>query len=242
MNDRSEREILHGKYLAEQNPELMWGWGTPAGKIRANRRAERIIQGADITPHSRVLEIGCGTGNFSERFAKTGCDLTAIDISEDLLSKARERNLSKDRVRFLLKRFEDCDLESPYDAVIGSSILHHLEIDEALPVIYRLLKPGGIMSFAEPNMLNPQIFLERNFRRLFSYISPDETAFIRWVLKNRLSKIGFQEIEIKPLDWLHPAVPENLIKLISNIEWTLDRIPLVKEFAGSLYIRAKKNR
>ncbi len=104
----------------------------------------------------------------------------------------------------------------------------------------RLLKPGGIMSFAEPNMLNPQIFLERNFRRLFSYISPDETAFIRWILKNRLSKIGFQEIEIKPLDWLHPAVPENLIKLISNIEWTLDRIPLVKEFAGSLYIRAKK--
>jgi 2-polyprenyl-3-methyl-5-hydroxy-6-metoxy-1,4-benzoquinol methylase len=34
-------------------------------------------------------------------------------------------------------------VEGPFDAVIGSSVLHHLEIEEAVPKIYALLKPGS---------------------------------------------------------------------------------------------------
>jgi 2-polyprenyl-3-methyl-5-hydroxy-6-metoxy-1,4-benzoquinol methylase len=32
-----------------------------------------------------VLEIGCGTGNFTELFAKTGADIIAVDISQELI-------------------------------------------------------------------------------------------------------------------------------------------------------------
>src|SRR5438270_13417090 len=82
---RAKHEILHGRKLALGHAETTWGWGTPAGKLRADRRAELIARGARLCPGMRALEIGCGTGLFTEWFARTGADIIAVDISPDLL-------------------------------------------------------------------------------------------------------------------------------------------------------------
>jgi len=121
-NARAEHEIKHGVWLAERDTETVWGWGTPAGKLRAKRRAELIIRGAGLSSGKRVLEIGCGTGLFTEMFAASGATIVAVDISEELLEKARLRGLPAHQVTFLAKRFEDCDVDGPFDAVIGSSV------------------------------------------------------------------------------------------------------------------------
>lgn len=238
MNLRANHEIEHGEYLAQGDTELLWGWGTPAGRLRAQRRAGLISAGAGLRPGIRVLETGCGTGMFTQMFAESGASILAVDISEALLSRARLRALPEDRVRFLAQRFEECDADGPFDAIIGSSILHHLALQEAFPAIFRLLKPGGIMCFAEPNMLNPQVWAERRFRKLFPYVSPDETAFVRWKLRRTLQEVGFRDIEISPFDWLHPSVPRPLIGFVSAVGRMLEATPLLREFAGSLYIKA----
>jgi 2-polyprenyl-3-methyl-5-hydroxy-6-metoxy-1,4-benzoquinol methylase len=124
-----------------------------------------------------------------------------------LLEQAQKRQLPAERIQFMEKRFDDCDLEGPFDAIIGSSVLHHLELEAVLTKIHSLLKPGGIMSFAEPNLLNPQVFMMFNFRQWFPCISPDEHAFTRWHIQRLLQQIGFASIRIKPFDWLHPATP-----------------------------------
>jgi hypothetical protein len=49
-NTRAKREISHGKWLAEQETEVVWGWGTPAGRVRAQRRANLILAGQPSTP------------------------------------------------------------------------------------------------------------------------------------------------------------------------------------------------
>ena len=238
MNFRAEHEIEHGKFLAMKDVETIWGWGTPAGQVRARRRAGLIATGAHLQPGIRALEIGCGTGLFTQMFFQTGATIVAVDISKDLLDKAKERNLPADKVIFIEKRFEDCVIDGPFDAVIGSSILHHLEIGEALPKIYDLLKPSGVLSFAEPNMLNPQVFAERKFRGLFPSVSPDETAFVRWRLVRDLREVGFRDIEVIPFDWLHPAIPRSLIGLVGGVGRVLEKIPLLREFSGSVYIKA----
>lgn len=239
---RADHEIAHGKNMAQGDPELVWGWGTPAGRLRAIRRAKIIALGACLGPGIRVLEIGCGTGLFSEMFAQTGAKLVAVDISSDLLEKARERGLPKDKVQFLEKRFEDCDVEGPFDAVIGSSVLHHLDIEVALSKIYNLLKPGGVMSFAEPNMLNPQIMLQKNVAWIKKRLgdSPDEIAFVHWQLRALLLKSGFEKVEVTPFDWLHPATPVALISAVSSMGRVLEIMPVIREFAGSLYIRCRR--
>jgi SAM-dependent methyltransferase len=188
----------------------------------------------------RALEIGCGTGLFTALFAASGADLIAVDLSEELLAKARYRLLPEEQVKFLTRPFEDCEIEGPFDAVIGSSVLHHLNLDSALPKIYRLLKPGAWLSFAEPNMLNPQVFLERHFRSLFTGVSPDETAFVRWRFRKKLLGEGFKEVTITPFDWLHPATPPSLIPLVRAVSTSLECLPLLREFSGSLFISARR--
>ena len=122
-SSRAAHEIEHGRKLVQREPELIWGWGTAAGRLRASRRADLIINGAALDPGKRALEIGCGTGLFTEKFVRTGAQIIAVDISPDLLEKARARGLPESQVRFLAKPFEQCDVEGPFDAVIGSSVL-----------------------------------------------------------------------------------------------------------------------
>jgi len=241
LQNRARHEIAHGKKLAQSDPEQIWGWGTPAGRLRAQRRADWIIQNAKLSPGKHVLEIGCGTGLFTELFARSGAHIIAVDISAELLDLARAKNLPDERVEFLQKRFEDCDLDGPFDAVIGSSVLHHLDILPALVKIKELLKPGGIMSFAEPNMLNPIVMIMKNISIIKHLVgdSPDETAFMRWIFKHYLEDSGFSHIEIVPRDWLFPSTPTCIVKLVQCFELICERLPIVREISGSIYIKAE---
>jgi len=241
MTERGDREIEHGKFLAaSEHTEGVWGWGTPAGQQRAIRRAELIAKGAVLKDGAVALERGCGTGLFTEYMAKTGARLVAVDISPELLAKARERGLPEGQVTFVEKRFEECHEEGPFDAVVGSSVLHHLDIEASLKTMFSLLKPGGKVSFAEPNMLNPQIFIERHFRQFFPQVSPDETAFVRWRFAAQLRSAGFVNVAITPFDWLHPATPSALIPVVNGCGRCIEHIPLLREISGSLHICAEK--
>jgi SAM-dependent methyltransferase len=237
---RANHEILHGKKLAMGHPETTWGWGTPAGKLRAARRAELIAEGARLGPSQRSLEVGCGTGLFTELLAASGAEIFAVDISSELLDLARGRGLPTTQVHFLERRFEDCDVDGPFDSVVGSSILHHLDVNVSLRRIYELLRPGGAISFAEPNMLNPQVAVMKNVPLVKAWLgdSPDERAFVRWTLQRQLMDAGFREVEVRPFDWLHPYTPAAWIRIVRGIGGRLEDLPIVREFAGSLYIRA----
>jgi len=238
VRDRSKSEVAHSRKISSGDPERIWGWATPAGQVRAKRRAQLISESAQLGPGVRALEIGCGTGLFTEMFARTGATIVAVDISQDLVEKARSRGLPQNQVIFLEKRFEDCDADGPFDAVIGSSVLHHLDIESALLRIYKLLRPGGNMSFTEPNMLNPQILMQKNIPPIKRIMgdSPDESAFVRWKLRNILSKAEFVNVRVLPFDWLHPATPHSLIKFITQAGQILERLPIIREFSGSLHI------
>ena len=248
--ERVAHEIAHGRKLAEGDAEVTWGWGTPAGRLRARRRGELVTSAARLTPGMAVLEIGCGTGMFTETFAASGASIAAVDISVDLLEQAKARGLPPDRVRFLERRVEDLQLTDPafdgwanrgFDAVVGSSVLHHLDLDVALAALKRLLKPGGTLALAEPNLLNPQVFLERKFRRFFPYISEDEWAVVRWRLRGRLLRSGFADVAIVPFDWLHPSTPPALIPTVKLLTRVLEAVPGVREFAGSVLIQCRRS-
>jgi 2-polyprenyl-3-methyl-5-hydroxy-6-metoxy-1,4-benzoquinol methylase len=244
--DRVANEIAHWRTLASAEIEATWGWTTPAGQNRARRRAGLIINAARLMPGRTALEIGCGTGVFTEPFAATGARIVAVDLSPELLAKAAARGLPQ-HVRLEQRRFESLELTDPavhawasagFDAIVGSSVLHHLDIPLAIETCKRLLAPGGRLVFAEPNLLNPQIWMERRFRSWFPYVSHDETAIVRWTLRRELERSGFADVVITPFDWLHPATPPSLIKIVDAVGRSIERIPGVREFAGSVLISA----
>jgi ubiquinone/menaquinone biosynthesis C-methylase UbiE len=240
MDKRIENEIEHGKYLAKEGAGEVWNWESAAGRVRWQRRVTMLTK--HLKSSDKVLEIGCGTGYFTREIAKTGASITAIDISPDLLEIAR-KDVASANVVFAIANAYALDFENgSFDSVIGSSVLHHLEVEKAIVEFYKVLKPGGLLSFTEPNMMNPQIALQKNIPALKRKLgdSPDETAFFRRPLKKLLQQTGFTDIVIMPFDFLHPAIPKPLIPFTLAVGSAVEKTPLLKEIAGSLFITARK--
>lgn len=197
-----------------------------------------LAQGARLGPGMRVLELGCGTGEFTEDLARTGASVAAIDVSPELLATARARGTG---ARFLIADatalpFGDASL----DAVVGSSILHHVELGPAVAEMRRVLRPGGRACFTEPNLLNPQIAVQKNVPAIKRWAgdSPDESAFFRWPLAGAFRAAGFELVRVEPFDFVHPALPARLVGVAARAGSVLERIPVLREIAGSLYVEA----
>ena len=239
-DERIQNEIRHGEYIREHGEEI-WNWSSPAGKRRWARRC-RLFTECLGNHKSLVLEIGCGTGLFTEELARTGNTIVAIDISDALIIKAKER-VSSVNVNFIVGNAYETKFKSgSFDFIVGSSSLHHLEVDSALKEFSRILKPGGQMIFTEPNMMNPQVALIKNvpFIKRRAGDSPDETAFFRWQIANQLCRYGFVDVCIKPFDFMHPQTPARLLNLMERLTKILEKVPLVREIAGSLIIQCRK--
>ena len=240
MEKRLQNEIEHGRFLAQHDPGQTWNWDGAAGRRRWFRRVEMLM--ADLRPNMEVLELGCGSGFFTRELVKSRACVTAIDISPDLLDLAK-RSLPNSNVTFMVENAYEMSFDNNrFDAVVGISVLHHLDIDKGLSEIFRVLKPGGFIIFTEPNMMNPQIALQKNIPALKKLLgdSPDETAFFRWGIRSRMNHFGFQSIQVFPFDFLHPSLPARLVPLLYRLCMSLENIPVIREIAGSIFIRANK--
>ncbi len=236
-NKRLCHEKAHGALIRHRAEEI-WGWSSPAGRRRAARRAELLATWARLEAGQRVLELGCGTGLFSKKLQREGLYLTAIDISLDLLSDAVRENKTVGFIQADAHRLPFAD--NTFNAVVGSSVLHHLQVGLVLREIRRVVQPGGRIAFAEPNMMNPQILAQKNIPPLKRWLgdTPDETAFFRWSLAKQLADAGYSEIQVFCHDFLHPAVPPQAIGVVELLGRCFERAPLIREIAGSLLISA----
>ncbi len=239
-DQRIQNEIIHGEYIREHGEEV-WNWSSPAGKLRWARRC-RLFKEFIGNRKSLVLEIGCGTGLFTQELAETNNQIVAIDISDALIEKAKERVRAKN-VEFVVDNAYQTKFNpDSYDFIVGSSSLHHLEVDQALKEFARILKPGGGVMFTEPNMMNPQIALVKNIPALKRRAgdSPDETAFFRWGIAGKLRAHGFTDISIVPFDFMHPGIPKSFLGIAGPLTSACEKVPLLREIAGSLIIQCRK--
>jgi ubiquinone/menaquinone biosynthesis C-methylase UbiE len=240
IKDLEEQEILQGRMIAN-NAEVIWNWTSYSGRKRAERRADLIVKYGDLKSWDSVLEIGCGTGIFTELLCiKTNPNLIAVDISEDLINVALKRRIN---ATFEIQNAHGLNFDNnSFDKVVGSSVLHHLNLDIALNEIYRVLKPGGRMIFAEPNIINPQIFLQKKiqFIKEISKDTKNETAINRFKFIAKLKEAGFKNCKLIPHEFLHPLIPRQLARFVIIAGDFLERIPLVKEIGGSILIVADK--
>ncbi|MBA3384907.1 MAG: methyltransferase domain-containing protein [Actinobacteria bacterium] len=234
--DRYDAERLQGKLIAS-GKEDVWGWSGRAGGIRASRRAEFLVSAAKLSPGVRCLELGCGTGEFTERLVASGCDLVAVDLSEETAALARKR--VGERARVVVGNIETGEgLEGlELDAIVGVSVLHHVDLAATFKHTFSLLRPGGRFAFTEPNMANPQVWAERNFEpvRRLRNVTPHETAFHVDELRRRFESAGFVVEVCEPFEFLHPSTPAWLVPTALSLESRLEATPL-RSIAGSLRI------
>jgi putative AdoMet-dependent methyltransferase len=112
-----------------------------------------VIREAQITPSSRVLELGSGTGNLSELIASCG-ELVSVDVSENMeaIAKRKVRHLTN-------RRFIKADILEvftqelgEFDAVISTYTVHHLtdqEKQRLFALVFGHLLPSGSAVFGD---------------------------------------------------------------------------------------------
>jgi SAM-dependent methyltransferase len=238
------RERDHFESLLAERGALYWAERTAAGKRRRVIRSQLLAASADVGgADARVLEVGCGIGDYTRGLAaaSSGASIVSVDVAPALVRHAHATRPAN--VRFVAADVEALPFaNATFDAVVGNAVLHHLRLDRTVPEMLRVLRPGGRFCFAEPNMLNPQVFLERNVRWIGERLdnSPGETAFVRWRLAPALVRLGLEHVRTRPFDFLYPLTPAPLIGLVERVGRALERVPLVAEIAGSLLVTARK--
>lgn len=108
-----------------------------------------VIDAWDIRPGQRVLELGCGTGLMTEHLLARGAQVTSVDRSEPMLSRARKRAPAATFITSDVLTFEP---PASYDRVILSYILHELDAPAratALALARRALAPGGLVGIVD---------------------------------------------------------------------------------------------
>jgi len=132
-----------------------------AGIYRVKLRVNLFIAHCNLRSGLKILEIGCGSGEYTKALLAAGINVFATDVSEKMLRLAQVKVGMGAREGFFLSDVLQLPLpDNSLDVVIGNSILHHLDQEKALSEILRVLKKGGCVAFSEPNMSNPDVFLE----------------------------------------------------------------------------------
>lgn len=100
----------------------------------------------------KVLELGCGTGSTAIELARNAAQITATDLSEEMLKVGRERawNAAVSNVDF-----QCCGVlsapEGPYDAVMAFNLLHLLpDLEAVLALVAAKLPRGGLFISKTP--------------------------------------------------------------------------------------------
>jgi SAM-dependent methyltransferase len=110
-----------------------------------------------LSSDARVLEYGCSEGSNAAKLAELSSWYEGIDISDIAITNATQR-FGSETVKFhvmdaMNMTFEDAQ----FDLVFGSGIIHHLDTEQSMKDIFRVLKPGGTAIFWEPLGMNPLI-------------------------------------------------------------------------------------
>jgi len=140
---------------------------------------EKIWEKNGLKP-KLVLDLACGTGNFTMPLSKKGYEMIGVDSSAEMLSVARSKEEADSGILFLCQDMREFELYGTVDAGICmvDGLNYLLEEDELLQV-FRLVKnylnPGGIFIFDMNTIYKFKEVMGEN-----SYCDIDESSAIIW--------------------------------------------------------------
>jgi SAM-dependent methyltransferase len=111
---------------------------------------EDVVKFVGVGPQTRVLEIGCGTGQLTLPLAERGASILAVELGPRLAEQAG-RNLARfPQVTVLNANFDTWKLPAgDFDVVVVATAFHWLDPSTRLRKCVSALRPGGALAIAE---------------------------------------------------------------------------------------------
>ena len=189
LQDRLDEQL---RYYRARAPEYD-AWALREGGFERGPR-ERAKWFAEIVkleraldrfrPAGRVLELACGTGQWTERLAGYTDDLTAVDASEEVLELNRRR--VGDGVRHIHADMFSWEPLGTYDVVFFSFWLSHVppeRFERFWSLVRSTLAPGGRVFFIDNLASREAAALDPE------HPGPDEASVVRHLSDGRAFKI-----------------------------------------------------
>jgi trans-aconitate methyltransferase len=149
-------------------------------------------------PGERILDLGCGDGQLTQRIAAAGAAVTGVDASADMARVARSAGITVDEANAEALPYADAS----FDAVFSNAALHWVRNQDAmLAEVHRVLKPGGRFVAEMGGHGNVAAILVALMAVLARHGYPDQEEGVNYyptpeAYTRRLTRQGFQVEQI----------------------------------------------
>lgn len=201
LTDRQCRELEFYEEFAELNPLSEVCFDPILGKEtrpwNSYWHVFEIVRRHFNSEDQRLLDFGCGKGNSSIIFSKIGYDVFGFDLSpNNILSANRlaEKYEVVDQTHFSVSVAEKLEYPDEYfDVIVGTDILHHVDINLSIAECSRVLKKGGLAIFHEPILV--PLFDALRDTRFGRWLVPKEASLERHITHDE-QKLGKSDLEL----------------------------------------------
>ena len=177
-------------------------WVNSSGFIGA------IIAAGKFSPRHKVLDVGTGTGVIAHAISPLVKQVVAIDSSLDMMDRV---NGKFDNVEFKVCDARDLIWhEGTFDRVVARYVFHHIltGTQKAMDECYRVLKPNGVMVFAEG--VPPSERTKQDFVRIFKQ-KEERRTFMPDDMEVMMLLAGFNRVKTRTI-WLRRMSVRNWLE------------------------------
>lgn len=207
-----------------------------------------------IPPYKRegkIMDLGCGTGDILSLLKNLGWNVYGIDIDKKAIAIANSRGLQD--VRFGTYKTLRFYPDNYFDVIRLYHVIEHLDNPlECLQLLYKKIKPGGLIILSTPNYASP---IRKLFGSYWSNFDTPRHLFIftpkTLALAVRLSKLRIDKLEYTSASGIAGSMQHftnakikrrvqffgtlPIVLFFHPIEWILDKFSMGDMF--TMYIR-----
>lgn len=236
LQEASVRSMIKNAiFVGQYGEHLLTWWKLIAMIPMISERVELWGMGLGSAPKGRVLDIGCGRGDFLKRMRLIGWDVQGVELDEE-----SARLLQKEGIPVTVGQIEQLDLPpGAFDAVVSSHVIEHVYD----PVIFlkrclQLVKPGGRVSVLTPNA---DSLVHRYFKRHWRGLEPPRHfhIFSEPTLKRCLQSAGLEVESVQSYSrmaqWIY-SQSRNIELTRGASSRTAGRFPLIGNGIGGIVL------
>jgi SAM-dependent methyltransferase len=153
------------------------GWDRPRGPV-GHQDTTNLLRQARLRGRLKILEIGCGAGDFMDWAKRQGHTIEGTEIIPEMVAAARARG----HVVHLAPVSADSFAPESFDAIVAVDVIEHLDLAslrDLFGLARVLLKKDGRLIAQFPNGASP--FSGRNQSGDFSHLKPLSPSAVRQI-------------------------------------------------------------